>query len=218
MNCAGCLFVFQPYYGLCQCSETIYWIYSKNILVKIFWGYTGQAYNRIRNLGRMETSVLLSNHCHRCSGLSGCEDPQQAMGLSSLRASLAGLGVTVIQILPGWAVGAESIHDLFWCIFHATVLRATQCEYQDWCHSGMSGWRERAMRREKIWCIGKSTGSWSLLCHQLSVWLWGHFSSGSQFLSEYEMSIGLNQGWRLPSTHTATLCFCPTTDTVAHSP
>lgn len=125
MNCAGWFFFFfQPCYGLCQCSELIYWIYSKNIRVKIFWGFTGQAYNRIRNLGRMETLVLLSNHCHRCSGLSGCDDPQQAMELSSLHASLASSGVTVIQILPGWAVGAEEIHDLFWCIFHAIVLES----------------------------------------------------------------------------------------------
>lgn len=74
---------------------------SIGFTVKIFWGFTGEAYNRIRNLGRMETSVLLSNRCHRCSGLSGCDNPQQAMGLSSLRASLARSGVTVIQILPG---------------------------------------------------------------------------------------------------------------------
>lgn len=34
--------------------------------------------------------------------------------------------------------------------------------------------RERGMRREKAWCGGQSTGSWFLICHQLSVWLWGH--------------------------------------------
>lgn len=136
-------------------------------------------------------------------------DPGEPSGLVFLACFSGKVGVAVTQILPGWAVGPEEIYHLFWLIFRAKVLKihaawvARLILPRDVRIKGeRDEKRESMVWWEKYWVLVPALSL--AQCATLGTSL---LLSGPQFLSEYKMSIRLNQGWQLPSTHTATLCF-----------